>query len=95
MLVKEWFKTRLLPELKVGTKIVLDNASFHKGNDLEDLVEKAGCQLWYLPTYSPDLNPIEQSWSVLKNVMKKSLSLFDSIQECVDYAFLSSSIVIR
>ncbi|WP_407682425.1 transposase [Pseudocalidococcus azoricus] len=58
--MKEWFKTKLLPQLKPNTKIILDNASFHKRQDLEQVIEEAHCQLWYLPKYSPDLNPIER-----------------------------------
>lgn len=40
--------------------IVMDNATFHKGGRIRELIEKAGCQLLYLPPYSPDFNKIEQ-----------------------------------
>jgi transposase len=56
----------LLPKLKPGTLIILDNATFHKGESIKKIVEEADCELWYLPAYSPDLNKIENWWSVLR-----------------------------
>ena len=61
--VERWLEEVLLPHLKPGMVLVMDNASFHKGGRIRELVEAAGCQLLYLPPYSPDLNPIEQCWS--------------------------------
>jgi transposase len=60
----------LLPVLERGSVIVLDNARFHHGGQIQALVEKAGCSLLYLPPYSPDLNPIELAWSYLKNLVR-------------------------
>jgi transposase len=48
-----WLETCLLPTLQPGQKVVLDNASFHKGGHIEALVQQAGCEVWYLPVYSP------------------------------------------
>lgn len=48
----------------------MDNASFHKGVMTKELVEKTGCNLLYLPPYSPDFNPIENQWASLKNHYK-------------------------
>ena len=56
----------LLPLLPPGSVLVLDNARFHHGARITDLVEAAGCSLLYLPPYSPDLNPIELVWSWIK-----------------------------
>lgn len=61
----------LLPTLRAGTTVVLDNASFHKNSNIEKLLERKSCKALYLPAYSPDLNPIEESWSPLKNDLKK------------------------
>jgi len=55
-----------LPLLPPGSVLVLDNARFHHGARITDLVEAAGCSLLYLPPYSPDLNPIELVWSWIK-----------------------------
>ena len=55
--------------------IIIDNASFHKGQSIREIVEEAGCpkgyrfayEIWYLPPYSPNLNPDELVWNHLKN----------------------------
>jgi transposase len=51
--------------------LVLDNASFHKSQQTCQLVERAGCQLLYLPPYSADLNPLEKLWANLKRRWRK------------------------
>jgi len=77
----------LIPQLESGDIIILDNATFHQGERSREIVEEAGCELWYLPAYSPDLNKIENWWSVLKTWMKQRLKEFDTVRECVDAAF--------
>lgn len=67
----------LLPTLKKGQTVILDNASFHKGGKIEKLIHSAGCEIEYLLPYSPDFNPIEHHWFSLKNSIKKYLSLFN------------------
>lgn len=66
-----WIKDCLLPVLKPGQTVVMDNASFHKSSQTRELIESKGCTLKFLPTYSPDLNPIEQCWAILKSRLKK------------------------
>ena len=61
----------LLPTLVPGQILVLDNLSTHKGARVRELVEAAGCSLLFLPTYSPDYNPIEMAWSKLKSFLRK------------------------
>ena len=56
----------LLSQLQAGQIVVMDNLSIHKNQQVRRLIESAGCQLVFLPTYSPDLNPIELAWSKLK-----------------------------
>jgi transposase len=46
----------LIPQLEPGDIIIVDNATFHKGESIREIVENAGCEIWYLPAYSPDLN---------------------------------------
>ncbi len=62
----------LAPTLRPGRVIVLDNLSAHKGGRVREIVEGAGCELAYLPPYSPDLNPIEQAFSKVKGLMRKA-----------------------
>jgi len=57
---------------------------FHRSQTIEEIVAAAGCQLWYLPPYSPDLNQIEQWWFVLKNWMRQRWDEFDSFRDCKD-----------
>ena len=66
-----WLEQCLVPQLQPGDVIVIDNASFHHSQTIEEIVAEAGCELWYLPPYSPDLNKIERWWFVLKNWMRQ------------------------
>jgi transposase len=50
----------------------MDNLSVHRGKWVRDLGEEKGCQLWQLPSYSPDLNPIEEAISKVKNLIRKA-----------------------
>ena len=50
----------LVPTVRPGDIVVMDNLGSHKGRAIRDLVRKAGARVWFLPPYSPDLNPIEQ-----------------------------------
>ena len=62
----------LLPELRLGRIVVMDNLSAHKTEKVRELVEGAGCELLYLPPYSPDLNPIEEAFSKIKGILRKA-----------------------
>ena len=61
----------LLPTLKAGDIVVLDNFSAHKSQKVRELIESVGAELYYLPAYSPDLNPIEKMWSKIKAILRK------------------------
>lgn len=80
-------KQGLIIELKSGDVIVIDNASFHHSQSIEEIVAEAGCEIWYLPPYSPDLNKIEHWWFVLKNWMRQRWDEFERFRDCVDAAF--------
>jgi len=60
----------LVPALRAGDTVVMDNLSSHKGAHVAKLVESAGATVLYLPPYSPDLNPIEMAFSKLKQLMR-------------------------
>jgi transposase len=66
-----WVKQDLLPTLFPRSVIILDNASFHKGKEMQQALEAAGHVLLYLPPYSPDLNPIERKWAQAKSIRRK------------------------
>ena len=65
-LVNVWVKDFLLKELTNPSVIVMDNARFHNKTMLKKILQKAGHELLFLPPYSPDFNPIEQSFAILK-----------------------------
>jgi transposase len=66
--------TEVLAEcIHPGMTIVLDNASFHKGGSILEIIKTLGCNVLYLPPYSPDFNPIEHFWASIKYKMKNVL----------------------
>ena len=89
----------LTPALRPGDVVVMDNLSAHKSPAVCERIEAAGCDLWYLPPYSPDLNPIEKLWSKVKAWLRRvAVRTFDAIgqalvdvlrtvesQECANY----------
>ena len=83
-----WVEKVLLPELKPGQVVILDNATFHKSKKTKELIERAGCQLLFLPPYSPDLNPIEKFWAKMKKWIRNQwtnfLDLYASLQTFFD-----------
>ncbi len=79
-----WLETCLLPTLKPGQVVVMDNATFHKGGRIQQLIQDAGCELLYLPPYSPDLNKIEKCWSWLKSRIRKKLEQFDCLRDAIE-----------
>ena len=77
-----WVKQDLMPKLPARSIIVMDNASFHKGKEMQEAIEKAGHTLLYLPAYSPDLNPIEKKWAQIKHLRR---TLRCSVDELFQY----------
>jgi putative transposase len=83
----------LLPSLTFGQTVILDNASIHKSKNIVQLIESVGCKVLFLPTYSPDLNPIEHYWASIKSRIRKFLSQSNSdIYQAAEFAFGSVSI---
>ena len=58
--------------LKPGQVVVMDNLSAHKGSKIRELIEARGCELLFLPPYSPDLNPIEEAFSKVKGLLRQA-----------------------
>jgi len=62
----------LAPRLSAGEVVVMDNLSSHKGHRVRELIEERGCEVLHLPPYSPDLNPIEEAFSKVKDILRKA-----------------------
>lgn len=82
-----WFEKCLLPCLEKGATIVMDNASFHRKKQLYEICRKYGFNLIFLPPYSPELNPIEKYWFVLKHRIKAFLRMNISLDDAIHYVF--------
>jgi transposase len=73
---RTYVKQFLAPTLKRGDIVFMDNASVHKVIGIEEAIEARGAILFYLPSYSPDFNPIEQFFSKLKAMLRKVAAYF-------------------
>ena len=62
----------LVPTLHPGDIVILDNPGSHKAPAIRAAIRAAGARLWFLPPYSPDLNPIEQFFAKLKHLLRKA-----------------------
>ena len=89
----EWFlaytEQVLVPTLRSGDVVILDNLPAHKGAAVRDAVEAAGATLLFLPPYSPDFNPIENAFAKLKTLLRKAAArtvdqLWGAIGESID-----------
>lgn len=69
---KAYLQQCLVPTLRPGDIVVMDNLSSHKSDEVREIIEAAGASLLYLPPYSPDFNPIEQAFSKLKAHLRKA-----------------------
>ncbi len=83
----------LCPTLKRGQVVVMDNLSAHKAERVRDLIEGEGCELIYLPPYSPDFNPIEGAFSKLKSYLRAACARSqDTLMEVIGKALSTISI---
>jgi Transposase and inactivated derivatives len=87
VLFELWFEQCLLKEVKSGSVIVLDNATFHRKSVLPRLAAQKNCSVLFLPPYSPDLNPIENKWAWLKRKLRELLPCFSSFDDTVQNIF--------
>jgi transposase len=83
----------LLPTLRGGEIVVLDNLSCHKHPRVRQLIESAGAEVWYLPAYSPDFNPIESMWSKIKQTLRSlAARTFETLIEAIRIALEAVSL---
>jgi transposase len=71
-LFEAYVRQQLVPTLRAGDVVVMDNLAVHKRAGVREAIERAGCRLLYLPPYSPDLNPIEQAFAKLKALLRRA-----------------------
>jgi hypothetical protein len=82
-----WVECMLLPRLREGDIVILDNCSIHKVDEVAAMVESRGASIRWLPPYSPDLNPIEEAWSKFKSILRRiGASTMDMLVEAVTEA---------
>jgi transposase len=82
-----WFGGMLLPRLGQGHVVVMDNASFHRKARLCSMASGHGCEILFLPPYSPDLNPIEKFWARLKRKLRRIMRQCKSLAKALGKAF--------
>ena len=92
-LFKEYVRVFLVPTLKPGDIVVMDNLSSHKVSGVVEMIQTAGAQVKFLPPYSPDFNPIELMWSKMKAFLRKlKIRSRDFLDEAIVSALDSVSI---
>ena len=75
------------PTLSSDEIVIMDNCSIHKGKRVRELIEARGCQLLFLPVYSPDLSPIEEAFSKVKTVLRSiGARTREALYEALEYA---------
>lgn len=89
LLIETWFEKVLIPKLRRGQTVILDNASFHRKAKLKTMLEAVGCHLLPLPPYSPDLNKIEHLWHQVKAIVSHHANDAPSLQDKINHAFCS------
>ena len=91
MLFNAWLEKILIPQLKPGQVVILDNASFHKSRKSVQIIQNAQCEVLFLPPYSPDFNPIETFWANFKKKVKETLKQYLNLSDAIDQTFLQFS----
>jgi transposase len=82
----------LVPTLRTGQIVVMDNLSAYKPKRVRQLIEERGCELIYLPPYSPDLNPVEEAFSKIKNLLRKVAARSkEALEEAMGWALSAVS----
>src|SRR5947209_272318 len=86
-------KSRLSPSLSAGQIVVMDNLQAHKGERIRQALETKGCCLLFLPGYSPDFSPIEETFSKLKGYLRRAgARTREALQEAICQALLTITV---
>jgi transposase len=80
----------LVPTLRPGDIVVMDNLKQHQGDRTRELIEARGAELWLLPAYSPDLNPIEEAFSKVKALLRAAAARTDEALAAAIWAALKA-----
>ena len=80
---ERWIECDLLKTIGAGKTIIMDNASFHRKKQLNEICGKAGVGLLFLPPYSPDFNPIEKDWANMKRDLRDTASMYSLLQAAI------------
>jgi transposase len=87
---KVYVRQILAPQLRAGDVVVMDNLSSHKVAGVREMIEQTGAKLMYLPPYSPDLNPIENIWSKIKQKLRSiGARTLEALLDAISEAFAS------
>jgi len=84
---EDWFEWQLISEIPENSMIILDNASFHRKQILCEIAARYGVVILFLPPYSPELNPIENSWANFKHWLNYNSNRFSILELAIDYFF--------
>ena len=80
----------LAPSLHTGQIVIMDNLQAHKSARITQIIEAKGCQLLFLPSYSPDLSPIEEAFSKLKAALRRTgARTWEALEEAIAGALLT------
>lgn len=78
----EYIAQMLCPTIRPGDIVIMDNLSAHKNPDVAEHIKQCGAELRYLPPYSPDLNPIENMWSKVKQLLRgMEMRTYDALEK--------------
>ena len=92
-LFREYIRQFLVPTLKPGDIVVMDNLSSHKASGIAETIQAVGAQIRFLPPYSPDFNPIELMWSKMKASLRKhKIRTRNLLDDAIAAALLSASL---
>ena len=81
---RAYVETQLLQTLRQGDIVIIDNLGSHKGREIRKMIRAVGARLFFLPAYSPDLNPIEQLFSKIKHRMRVAMARsIDAVHDAV------------